>query len=101
MLQYDWEITDTPKICACGVKFSVDHAMVCQCGGFIIQRHIELRDLEAEMTDLHSSTFGCVTLTQTLTESWLISRSTKSMRKGRRGSMRKELWKSNRERSLP
>ena len=36
-------------ICACGVQFSVDHAMVCQRGGFIIQRHNELRDLEAEM----------------------------------------------------
>ena len=36
-------------LCACGVQFSVDHAMVCQRGGFIIQRHNELRDLEAEM----------------------------------------------------
>ena len=36
-------------ICACGVQFNVDHAMVCQRGGFIIQRHNELRDLEAEM----------------------------------------------------
>ena len=36
-------------ICACGNQFSVDHAMVCQQGGFIIQRHNELRDLEAKM----------------------------------------------------
>ena len=48
-LRYDWKITDTPMICACGVQFSVDHAQVCQRGGFIIQRHNELRDLEAEM----------------------------------------------------
>ena len=48
-LRYDWEITDTPTICACGDEFSVDHAMVCQRGGFIIQRHNELRDLETEM----------------------------------------------------
>ena len=27
-LRYDWEITDTPMICACGVQFGVDHAMV-------------------------------------------------------------------------
>ena len=39
----------TPMLFACGVQFSVDHAMVCQRGGFIIQRHNELRDLEAEM----------------------------------------------------
>ena len=36
-------------LCACGVQFSVDHAMVFQRGGFIIQRHNELRDFEAEM----------------------------------------------------
>ena len=48
-LRYDWEITDTPMLCACSVQFSVDHAMVFQRGGFIIQRHYELRDLEAEM----------------------------------------------------
>ena len=48
-LRYEWEITDTPMICACGVQFSVDHAMVCQRGGTIILLHNELRDLEAEM----------------------------------------------------
>ena len=30
-------------------NLSVDHAIVCQRGGFIIQPHNELRDLEAEM----------------------------------------------------
>ena len=48
-LRYDWETSDTPMLCACGVQFSVDHAIVCQRGGFIIQRHIELCNLEAEM----------------------------------------------------
>ena len=36
-------------ICACSDQFSVDHVMVCRRSGFIIQRHNELRDLEAEM----------------------------------------------------
>ena len=48
-LRYDWEITDTPKVCVCGDQFNVDHAMVCRRGGFIIQRHNGLRDPEAEM----------------------------------------------------
>ena len=48
-LRYDWEITDAPMLCACGVQFNVDHAMVCQRAGFIIQRHNELHDLKAEM----------------------------------------------------
>ena len=29
--------------------FDADHAMVCMRGGFIIQRHNEIRDLEAEI----------------------------------------------------
>ena len=33
----------------CGDLFTVDHAMVCRQGGLIIQRHNEIRDLEAEM----------------------------------------------------
>ena len=48
-LRYDWEIPDAPSVCVCGDEFTVDHAMVCRHGGFIIQRHNELRDLEAEM----------------------------------------------------
>ena len=51
-LRYDWEITDTPKVCVCGDQFNVDHAMVCRRGGYIIQRHNELRDLEAEMLSM-------------------------------------------------
>ena len=51
-LRYDWEITDTPNVCVCGDQFNVDHAVVCRRGGFIIQRHSELRDLEAEMLSM-------------------------------------------------
>ena len=48
-LRYDWQISDIPPACVCGDVFDVDHAMVCRRGGFIVQRHNELRDLEAEM----------------------------------------------------
>ena len=50
-LRYDWEITDIPAICTRGDLFTVDHAyaMVCKRGGLIIQRHNEIRNLEAEM----------------------------------------------------
>ena len=40
-LRYDWEITDTPMLWVCGFQFSVDHAIVRQRGGFIIQYHNE------------------------------------------------------------
>ena len=48
-LRYDWEIADLPAMRTCGDLFTVDHAMVCRHGGLIIQRHNEIRDLEAEM----------------------------------------------------
>ena len=36
----------------CGDGFNVDNAMVCRRSGFIIQRHNELRDLEADMASM-------------------------------------------------
>ena len=51
-LRYDWPIPDSPSVCVCGYSFTVDHAMICQRGGLIIQRHNEIRDLEAELLDM-------------------------------------------------
>ena len=48
-MRYNWEISDLPKSCVCGDIFDIDHAMICKRGGFIIQRHNELRDLEADL----------------------------------------------------
>ena len=48
-MRYNWEISDLPKTCVCGNIFDMDHAMICRRGGFVIQRHNELRDLEAEL----------------------------------------------------
>ena len=47
-LHYDWPIADIPPSSLCGEPFTIDHAMICVTGGFVIQRHNELRDLEAE-----------------------------------------------------
>ena len=51
-LMYDWQISDVPNVCICGEPLNVDHAMICKRGGFIIQRHNELRGLEAQMLNL-------------------------------------------------
>ena len=51
-LRYDWAIPDSPSVCVCGCHFNADHAMICQRGGLIIQRHNEIRDLEAELLDV-------------------------------------------------
>ena len=44
-LRYDWPVDDIPSNCVC----RVDHSMICKLGGFVTQRHNELRDLEAEL----------------------------------------------------
>ena len=50
---YDYAITGLLAIFhrnVCLVKsHSVEHAMICKRGGFIVQRHDELRNLEAEL----------------------------------------------------
>ena len=51
-LRYDWPIPDSPSVCVCGCSFTVDHAMICQRGCLIIQRHNEIRDLEADLLDM-------------------------------------------------
>ena len=51
-LRYDWEINDIPSKSVCGERFDVNHAMICMKGGFVVQRHNELRDLEAELLNL-------------------------------------------------
>ena len=44
-LRYNWPIPNLPNRCACGEKFNVNHAMSCKKGGFVTQRHNELRDV--------------------------------------------------------
>ena len=51
-LKYDWEIANKRSICVCCDVFNVHHAMICRRGGFIIQRHNKLRDLEADMLSM-------------------------------------------------
>ena len=38
-----------PTTCACGTKFTVDHALSCAKGGFTSVRHNEIRDLTATL----------------------------------------------------
>ena len=51
-LRYDWPIPDNPSVCVCGSIFTADHAMICQRGGLVIQRHNEIRYLQAELLDM-------------------------------------------------
>ena len=48
-LRYNWLPLHTPSTCACGAKFSVEHALSCPKGGFPSIRHNEIRDLTANL----------------------------------------------------
>ena len=48
-LRYRWPLKYLPTDCACGKRFNVDHGMSCLKGGFIHQRHDEMRDLLATL----------------------------------------------------
>ena len=51
-LRYDWPIPDQPSVYVCGSMFTVDHAMICKRGGLVIQRHNEIRNLQAKLLDM-------------------------------------------------
>jgi len=48
-LRMAWNPADLPKICQCGVDYTVTHALSCQLGGFPTHRHNETRDLLADV----------------------------------------------------
>ena len=48
-LRYRWPIRRLPTKCACGSFFNVSHSLSCKKGGFVTQRHNELRDLTADL----------------------------------------------------
>ena len=48
-LRYGWPLPRLPSKCACGETFNVSHALSCKKGGFVTQRHNELRDMTADL----------------------------------------------------
>ena len=50
-LRYGWPIKDMPKFCACGKDNSIDHALSCKKGGYVVMRHNTLRNIEAKLME--------------------------------------------------
>ena len=44
-LRYNIPLAGLPSYCPCGERFDVNHALSCKKGGFVSQRHDNLRDL--------------------------------------------------------
>ena len=48
-IRYRWPLKYLPSTCPCGKQFDVDHALSCMKGGFVYQRHDDVRDVLSEM----------------------------------------------------
>ena len=48
-LRYNKDLKGMPSKCPCGQKYDVTHAMNCKKGGFVIMRHNNVRDFEANL----------------------------------------------------
>ena len=48
-IRYGWAIPNLPARCACGEKFTLHHSLNCKKGGFVSQRHNEIRNLIATL----------------------------------------------------
>ena len=70
-LRYDCPFDDIPSVCVCGENFTVDHAMICKRGGFVIQHHNELRDLEGNLLSMVYSDVEVEPVLQDITEEQL------------------------------
>ena len=50
-LRYKWDVKNFPAKCACQQRNSIEHALSCHLGGYIILRHNEIRDVTAELVN--------------------------------------------------
>ena len=94
-LRYDLDVPDIPSVCVCGDHFNVDHAMICKRGGFVIQRHNELRDLQAEMLRMVCNGVETEPVLQDITEQEL-NRGTNTSPDARLHILAREFWERQR-----
>ncbi|KAG1651052.1 NFU1 iron-sulfur cluster scaffold, mitochondrial [Nymphon striatum] len=48
-LRYGWPLNNIPSKCACSDGFTTQHALSCKKGGFVTQRHNQLRNITANL----------------------------------------------------
>ena len=48
-IRYNKQLKGMPRICPCEQKFDLNYAMNCKRGGFVIVRHNNVRDFEANL----------------------------------------------------
>ena len=50
-LRYNLPLQDIPNFCVCGNTFSTEHALSCKKGGFVSQRHNNIKDMFTVLLD--------------------------------------------------
>ena len=48
-IRYGWDLSCLTYTCECGTKFSIDHALSCNKGGFISQRRNQISNITASL----------------------------------------------------
>ena len=48
-IRYNKPLSDLPSHCPCGDQYDLNHALNCKRGGFVIMRHDNVRDFEANL----------------------------------------------------
>ena len=48
-IRYNKPLSDLPSHCPCGDRYDLNHALNCKRGGFVIMRHDNVRDFEANL----------------------------------------------------
>ena len=48
-IRYGWRPVDLPLMCVCGKSFTIAHSLMCVYGGFVNQRHNDIRDLSVSL----------------------------------------------------
>ena len=48
-IRYNKPISDLPSQCPCGERYDLNHALNCKRGGFVIMRHDNVRNFEANL----------------------------------------------------
>jgi len=44
-MRYNLPLEDIPRFCVCGKPFNMEHALTCKKGGFVSQRHNNIKDM--------------------------------------------------------
>ena len=98
-LRYGWQPKHLPSHCACGRKFTVDHALNCHRGGFPSIRHNKIRDITAHLLTEVCHGVGTEPHLQPVTDERLFHRTANREDEARLDIVTEDFWGRDRQRT--